>query len=184
MLCYAVPMTIAKTALLTIAFCPFMAWAQPAAPLPNFEFRGVQAGRLVDLQGLGFKAKQCEFGRTKDEIACTNGNDGIADVPAISTYVVFKGKIETIDFSFRQSHYQHILKSLLQRYGAPCRTDKTTWQNKLGAKFDNVEAVWCFSTGEMRLQAIGLDLESSLLHYLDLPTAQMAASAAPPKVDF
>lgn len=128
---------------------------------PPFEFRGITAGQEVSPKSL----KRC--GKRGDIVTCENLFDKIAGVDAMIITTYYQRRLVDVAVSIDRNHVSELSHALDQKYGAPCRTDRSKWKNAMGAELDNNSSTWCFSAGELTLYEIGHRMDKSDLIYID-----------------
>lgn len=152
-------------------------------PPPNFEFRGIVAGAIVDTKAAGFKRSEC-----KDDgpstITCTRLFDEIATVPALAMHTFYSGRLGVLSFTFDNGEVLRVAEALAARYGKACRQEESLWRNRAGASLPNTTFVWCFATGSMKLRLIASRINSADLIYTDNKVLAEFAPKSGPKIDF
>lgn len=130
--------------------------AQLKPALPVFSFKEARAGETMDPAPIG----KCNPRNTgvSDEVWCFGTDKTVAGVQMFETeYYFWKSRLYHLNFEFYNQYgdYEILLRAFSEKYGKPCRSSVDRWQSQAGAVFDNATAVWCFATGEMKLQQHG-----------------------------
>lgn len=167
--------------LLTIAAAPHKPVARSApkpapiaAPLPQFEFRGIRAGEPADPAALA----KCGAG---EKVECLETGVEMADAYLMGlTTTYYRGKLSGIEIFAKTIFFKKLTDAFTTKYGKPCKAEMPKVQNRMGASFDNIVLTWCFASGNLKAEMFGVDLDTSLITYED----RNQAPKPEPKVDF
>lgn len=138
--------------------------ADQSAQLPAFEFKGIRADQIIE------KPREAGLnGCSKNGVdwTCITSSP-LAGSWSVSTYQFISGYLRTLNVSAPRSNYEGLQTAFEAKYGKPCQTVQSKWQNRAGASLDNTETTWCFSTGKLTLYAIGDRITNSQAIYADV----------------
>ncbi len=158
---------------------PHRAAVHPApAALPVFSFLGDDTETATARTTLN--AAKC--GVKGDITSCTDYSDpSIAGTTLEWLSMSYnRGLLYEVMGAVHTNSYDTILAAFTAKYGNP-KVEVRKWQAKSGATFDNTVAVWKFRGGDLQLESLGPDLNTSLFVF------SSGANSPPeekPKVDF
>lgn len=78
---------------------------------------------------------------------------------------IYAGKVEAIDLKVKVRDFATVRQALSDKYG-PGKVKEDTVQNRMGAKFENVEVTWDTPNGDrIRIEQRGRKLDESSISY-------------------
>lgn len=85
----------------------------------------------------------CGYSGNKGSLVDIPELETFAGVPAVRILGVFRdGLAHTFLVNFRAADYERVIEAMTQRWGKPAREDKGEVQNRMGARFDQLEHEW------------------------------------------
>jgi len=133
----------------------------PQETLPDFEMFGLNAGDSYS-GNIRFADKSCRLKGQGTE-NCTRmfgAKIGRATVsPLIALFE--NGKLGNVYGASPISNFRELASAFEAKYGDAHNVDETEWQNRMGARFDNIVMSWQFGDGVLQLKARGRELDSS-----------------------
>lgn len=169
---YTAPLALAAGSVALAA--PAHAAGEPA---PIFTFLGQDTetpSTMTELNG-----KKCS---TEDGITTCEAYD----VPLAGVKLKYlsmkynQGKLYRIYGALYKTGFGDILGAFSAKYGNP-KSESRTWQNRAGSTFDNPTFIWNFRNGDLELETLGWDLNSSSFEFT---ADKNAPPPEPPVVDF
>lgn len=134
------------------ALAPLFCWAEPLS------IKGISPGMTkVELNTAhpGFGDKCTEWRREPGKVRCIYSPqsrheggtipslDRIGGVaPTLWLASMRDGRLSSISVSVRAADFDRLYDALKERFGPPMTVQESEVQNRMGAKFDNVEAAW------------------------------------------
>lgn len=140
---------------LVLMVCPTHALA--AEPVPVFSFLGQDTDTPTTMTAIMGTA--CTH--AGDETKCQSYGGELGGVKL--KYIVMKyhqGKLYNMYGAIWDHGLGDMLAAFSARYGQPV-AEKRRWQNKRGSTFDNPTFIWKFRCGDLELESLGWDLNSS-----------------------
>lgn len=151
--------------------------ASPGTELPNFTFRDVVAGIVVEPKEFG----PCEKPDHRGVQACLQNDTSVAGEPADWVIVMlYQGRLTDVGGKFKSTSFGSISKGFEAKYGKPCETGAKDFQSVMGVKAQSVFMTWCFRSGKLTLDQIGGNLSSGRFTYVD----DHRPPPKEPKIDF
>lgn len=121
-----------------------------------FDFKGVEPGTRVtptELHGkLSLRGFDClpDANGSGDNVC--HGKVNIGDAEATAWCFIGKdGTLNAITVLFAPDDFAPIAKALTEKFGKPAKTDNSKVQNRMGAKFDQIEIAWTNAAQEATL---------------------------------
>lgn len=139
----------------------------PAPQLPQFAMRGLEPGSSLKSAKQEGIVEGCHEYTSSSSTTCSFANYMVAGGPSIDSFIAFeRDKFTGLIVSFNENQFDTVSDALISAYGKTCRFDVKALQNAFGAKFQSVEATWCFNGGELSfVQRSKGDFRESELRY-------------------
>lgn len=137
--------------------------APRAASLPVFEFKGFRGGEAIDPSLISV----CETPPAEGQIHCYSKDRIVAGIENSVSIYGYKDRMTMMIMLFEAHDFGTYLSAFRQKYGAPCKTSRPKWQNKLGGNFTNTVHTWCFKTGTLDLAAMSSSRDYGHVVYRD-----------------
>lgn len=149
--------------------------------LAPFSFKSIEAGIETDPHKVG----ECNISNgDPNKLTCDGYDPEVAGINLLVApkYDFYQLKLTSMFFIYpnRGANFATFADAFTQKYGPACKREVSKWRNSMGAVLDNPTFTWCFSTGQLTLQAIGTDIRYGLAIYEDKNSAPTARA----KVDF
>jgi hypothetical protein len=127
-----------------------------------YDFKGVEVGKPAT-PALIKEKLGVECGAGYAGIQVCNGLVTVAREPAKMNLVIDKdGIVQRIHLMLEPSAFETIAPLLVKKFGSPTTTKRDVVQNRMGAKFDQVDHYWINDRGEaMSYGKYGATLDSS-----------------------
>lgn len=170
--------TFSATLIAAVAVSAPAQAAPTDAAKPAFSFLGQDTETpttMTDLMG-----KSCS--QKGDEMTCESPGGGELGGVKLKyiTMKYYRGKLYNIYGALWDHGMGDLLAAFSAKYGNPT-AETRVWQNGRGARFDNATFIWKFRCGELELESLGWDLNTSSFQ-LTCPANQ--PPLPPPVVDF
>lgn len=168
---------VARSVLASLAIATVPIEASAAEALPVFGFLGQDTETPTTMTEI--MGKSCK--QEGEETTCQAYNGELAGIRV--KYIVMKyyhGKLYNLYGAIWDHGLGDMLAAFSAKYGSPI-AETRTWQNKRGSTFDNPTFIWKFRCGDLELESLGWDLNSSSFAFT------CAANQPPPEepvVDF
>ncbi len=91
------------------------------------------------------------------------------------------GKMAAVSGVTPSSKFSEISSAFEAKYGKPNKVEEGVWQNRLGAKFENITKIWVFSDGFLELVARGDKVDEAKFRFYAIENAPKAEK---PTVNF
>lgn len=142
-----------------------------------FDFKGIVAGSNINLLET---MEKCSKAFSEPVNTCYLPDGKVAGEEVFPSLVIYKNRLSSLKFRVPAYSYARIKASLIAKYGKPLGEENVSWQNKMGATFQNVHTYWDFRSGTMRLEQRSETLDEGSVLYVDL----YQPPGAEPVVDF
>jgi hypothetical protein len=153
--------SVAATVLVGLAAVIPFAQAKAAEPPPAFSFMGQDTehpSTMTEIMGSACKQEG-------KETECKKFGGEIAGVKL--KYISMKyhdGRLYYIYGAIWDHGLGDLLAAFSAKYGNPI-AEKRSWQNKRGSTFDNPTFIWKFKCGQLELETLGWDIDSSSFEF-------------------
>lgn len=140
--------------------------SRPAAQnLPVFSFKGVsQDAPLASVREQFAKCSAMEA--YVDAVSCELKDETFAGAYLTYQSTVFdKTGFNYLYYSIASAQFENVLAKLTEAYGEPCERATSELENRMGAKFEQIEVNWCFKGGKLALQRYDENVDEGLITY-------------------
>ena len=121
----------------------------------NFEFMTFNTAQAYSGEVL-IAGKKCKLKGAGEETCNRFAGAVVGTVQVLNLTANFNnGRFFAITGTTFNPYYTDLKNAFVAKYGQPTATDRTPWQNQLGATFENEVAKWVFADGILELRARG-----------------------------
>ena len=133
----------------------------------SFDFKGIKLGAASTVTEVQEKTGViCGSGVDPEKTSVCNGDTTIAREPAYMNLLINDGIVQRIDFTLSSDSFDIVAPELIKKFGKPTRVRHSVVQNRMGAKYPQVEYLWSSKDGrEVRYEKYYFNLDKSNLNF-------------------
>jgi len=163
---------------------------------PSFELKGNRPGDPLSLVRSRVEEMKRDGWRSGPYMACSGEgsqlvtNDtfeclaerGSRTAPSGLYFMHFEfvaNRLAAIIYSFPHDDFLLVRQALVEKYGAPAKSERRTWQNRFGARFDGEVVRWSKADAYLRLSEYSDRVDDSMITMADVKLLRQFEAKAP-----